>query len=107
MMHLQRAGWLRAGRTQFVKWTMEGAVKGILPSILRRKAYVSCRGYVGILMRAGVFLKQGGTAEIGEKSVLDNIRKCILSGTFLRGYGRGLSMDRFIVYAVCKDGRKE
>jgi len=58
-------------------------------------------------MRAGVFLKQGGTAEIGEKSVLDNIRKCILSGTFLRGYGRGLSMDRFIVYAVCKDGRKE
>lgn len=43
-------------------------------------------------MRAGIFLKQGGTAEIGEKSVLDNIRKCILSRTFLRGYDSGLSM---------------
>ncbi len=29
MLHLQRAGGLRAGRTQFVKWTMEGAVKGV------------------------------------------------------------------------------
>ena len=28
MLHLQRAGGLRAGRMQFVKWTMEGAVKG-------------------------------------------------------------------------------
>lgn len=42
MLRLQRVGRLRAGRTQFVKWTMEGAVKGILPSILRREAYVSC-----------------------------------------------------------------
>lgn len=28
MLHLQRAGVLRTGRTQFVKWTTEGAVKG-------------------------------------------------------------------------------
>jgi hypothetical protein len=28
--HLQRAGRREAGRTQFVKWTTEGAVKGFL-----------------------------------------------------------------------------
>ena len=45
---------------QIVKWTAEGAVKGENPSILRRKARVSCRGYVGILLSEN----QGGTANI-------------------------------------------
>lgn len=47
---------LRTGRTQFVKWTTEGAVKGaegLAPSILRRRAYVSCWEYDGIPLRAG------------------------------------------------------
>lgn len=43
---------------QIAKWTAEGAVKGretfVFPwlSILRRKAYVSCRRYVGISQSA-------------------------------------------------------
>ncbi len=37
---------------------------GVAQSILQRVAYVSCRGYVGILQRARVRLvKQGGTAD--------------------------------------------
>lgn len=59
---------LRNDRTQVVKWTTEGAVKGkcnrYFLSILRRDAYVSCREYVGIPQSAGeVFLNQGGTTE--------------------------------------------
>ena len=79
-MHLQRAGALRAGRTQPVKWTMEGAVKGrkFRLSILRRSAHTLVAGeYDSILIRAGIlypyiylywsdreFLNQGGTAKI-------------------------------------------
>ena len=38
---------------QFTKWTAEGAVKGWSdPSILRRRAYVSCREYKGIPISA-------------------------------------------------------
>lgn len=39
--------------------------KHFKPSILRRVAYVSCRGYVGILLSAQSFLtvNQGGTAD--------------------------------------------
>ena len=54
-----RAQRVREGESraemQIVKWTAEGAVKGrteSLPSILRREAYVSCRRYVGISLRA-------------------------------------------------------
>ena len=40
---------------QDIKWTTEGAVKGWSdPSILRRRAYVSCREYEGIPQRARV-----------------------------------------------------
>jgi len=40
---------------QVVKWTAEGAVKCVCAqSILRRRAYVSCPGYVGILLSARV-----------------------------------------------------
>ena len=48
-----RAQRVREGESrvemQIVKWTAEGAVKDIYQlSILRRRAYVSCRTYVGI-----------------------------------------------------------
>ncbi len=50
-MHSQRVVMLRNDRTQIIKWTAEGLVKGnVLPSILRRMAYVSCQEYVGILL---------------------------------------------------------
>ena len=41
---------------QTAKWTAEGAVKGIMLSILRRRAYVSCREYAGIPQSAQVIL---------------------------------------------------
>ena len=48
-----RAQRVREGESriemQIVKWTAEGAVKGIfILSILRREAYVSCQRYDGI-----------------------------------------------------------
>ena len=47
-----RAQRVREGESrvemQTAKWTAEGAVKGIMLSILRRRAYVSCRKYAGI-----------------------------------------------------------
>ena len=48
-----RAQRVREGESrvekQFTKWTAEGAVKGWSdPSILRRRAYVSCLEYTGI-----------------------------------------------------------
>ena len=51
-----RAQRVREGESrvemQIVKWTAEGAGKGIYQlSILRRKAYVSCRKYAGISQR--------------------------------------------------------
>ena len=60
-----RAQRVRAGGSriemQDIKWTAEGAVKGQIsewilckPSILRRKAYVSCREYKGIPQSARV-----------------------------------------------------
>lgn len=39
---------------QVAKWTAEGAVKGLMLSILRRRAYVSCREYEGIPQSARV-----------------------------------------------------
>ena len=52
-----RAQRVREGESrvekQFTKWTAEGAVKGWSdPSILRRRAYVSCRRYTGISQSA-------------------------------------------------------
>ena len=44
---------------QVVKWTAEGAVKG-KPSILRRMAPVSSRGYAGIPLSEN----QGGTVSM-------------------------------------------
>ena len=54
-----RAQRVREGESrvemQIVKWTAEGAGKGIYQlSILRRKAYVSCRKYAGISQSARV-----------------------------------------------------
>ena len=54
-----RAQRVREGESrvemQVVKWTAEGAGKGIkVSSILRREAYVSCREYAGIPQRARV-----------------------------------------------------
>ncbi len=56
---------LRSGKKQVIKWTAEGAVKcAEAQSILQRVAYVSCRGYAGILLRAREFpVNQGGTAD--------------------------------------------
>ena len=53
-MHLQRDRMLRKVGTQVVKWTTEGAVKEdtqiLRPQVFCDvRAYVSCRGYVGIL----------------------------------------------------------
>ena len=48
---------LRMGETQIIKWTAEGAVKCMnIQSILRREAYVSCRGYIGILQKGHIRL---------------------------------------------------
>ena len=52
-----RAQRVREGESrvemQIVKWTAEGAVKDIYQlSILRRRAYVSCREYKGIPISA-------------------------------------------------------
>ena len=45
-------GLLRTGGMQSIKWTAEGMVKRVFtPSIPWRKARVSCREYVGILLR--------------------------------------------------------
>lgn len=53
-----RAQRIREGESrvemQIAKWTAEGAVKGFLLSILRRRAYVSCREYAGISQSARV-----------------------------------------------------
>ena len=54
-----RAQRVREGESrvemQIVKWTAEGAVKDIYQlSILRRRAYVSCRKYAGISQSAWV-----------------------------------------------------
>ena len=66
-----RAQRVREGESrvekQFTKWTAEGAVKGwrlqIRLSILRRRAYVSCREYKGIPHKSTVpAVNQGGTA---------------------------------------------
>ena len=55
-----RAQRVRAGESriekQFAKWTAEGAGKGLTLSILRRRAYVSCREYAGIPQSAQVML---------------------------------------------------
>ena len=58
MMPLQRTGLLRTGMKQVVKWTAEGAVKGVTRVFCDAKARVSCRGYVGIPQSEN----QGGTA---------------------------------------------
>ena len=47
---------------QDIKWTAEGAAKGYTrckPSILRRRAYVSCREYEGIPQEHGSFREAG------------------------------------------------
>ena len=47
---------------QDIKWTAEGAVKGYTRcklSILRRRAYVSCREYEGIPQEHGSFREAG------------------------------------------------
>ncbi len=55
IMPLQRAWKLRAGEKQVVKWTAEGAVKGLWAEYSATlMAGVSCRGYVGISLRAWV-----------------------------------------------------
>ena len=65
-MRSQRDRRLRKVSKQIVKWTTEGAVKEMnrIFSILRRKAYVNCRGYDGILTKSANdwIAKQGGTA---------------------------------------------
>ena len=54
---------------QIGKWTAEGARKGNMPSMLRRKTCVMGRGYVCIPQVHGRAVNQGGTAE--KFSVLD------------------------------------
>ena len=51
---------------------------------LRRKAYVSCRKYVGTSLRAGLGLKQGGTAVYPSLAV-------IAEDVFI--WKRGLAVD--------------
>jgi len=50
---------------QVGKWTAEGAVKWMFSRVFCNVwAYVSCRGYVGILLSAqGILWMQGGTAD--------------------------------------------
>ncbi|HZK53162.1 MAG TPA: hypothetical protein VFC84_03025 [Desulfosporosinus sp.] len=43
------------GRTQIVKWTTEGAMKGISRVFRDEKAYVSCQEYVSILIKRADF----------------------------------------------------
>lgn len=54
-VHAQRV-WEAESRAeqQTAKWTVEGAGNSCKLSILRRKAYVSCRRYVGISLSARV-----------------------------------------------------
>ena len=42
---------------QYVKWTTEGAVKGLFPSIPRRTGCVKAEEYDGIPIEAGVSLQ--------------------------------------------------
>lgn len=57
-----REGESRAEK-QIAKWTAEGTVKGETRVFCDVRAYVSCRGYVSISVRAQRFVNQGGTAE--------------------------------------------
>ena len=43
------------GRTQIVKWTTEGAIKGFGRVFRDVKAYVSCQEYVSILISVRIF----------------------------------------------------
>jgi len=43
------------GRTQIVKWTTEGAIKGFSRVFRNVKAYVSCQEYVSILLSVRKF----------------------------------------------------
>jgi len=45
------------GRTQIVKWTTEGAMKGFSRVFRDEKAYVSCQEYVSILISVRIFRK--------------------------------------------------
>lgn len=65
-------------RAQSTVW--KAACLFFIPSILRRYAHVSCRGYVGILTKCtAIAVNQGGTADIVYSSLTD----IHLSGTFL------------------------
>ncbi len=56
---------LRAYSTQHIKWTTEGAVKGLINlSIPQRSTSVICEGYDSILQSGTVLSKQGGTASL-------------------------------------------
>ena len=58
-----RGGEIRTARP-LSEWTPEGAKERAFPSMLRRKACVSCRRYVGILLkRTSHIVNQGGTAD--------------------------------------------
>ncbi len=60
--------------TPIGKWTAEGAVKGNSPSILQRRARVSCRGYGTYLASAySMSMNQGGTADNAMLFVLDRL----------------------------------
>ena len=66
VVHLQRVVMLRIDKTQIIKWTAEGTVKGIFYLVhCDVRAYVSCQGYDGILQSAH-FVNQGGTADVKE-----------------------------------------
>ncbi len=71
---------LRTGRTLFIKWTTEGIVKRIFGFrvFYDARACVSCREYVGILMR--VWIPQSKVAPR---------YKCILPSLTISDYCRG------------------
>lgn len=53
MLHLQRAVMVEIGRTQAIKWTIEGIVKGIFLCLVFYdvNVYVSYREYDSILTK--------------------------------------------------------
>ena len=79
-MHVQR---VRAGGSRIKRRLLNGPRRAqskaaiVLPSILRRWAYVSCRRYDGISSEcAGIPVKQGGTADEYEIMILFSKRSC-------------------------------
>jgi len=64
-MLLQRVLVAEKGRKTDCQMDRGGRSQRLTPSILRRAAYVSCRGYVCTLLKVhGFAVNQGGTADM-------------------------------------------